>query len=201
MREIRVLGAFTLRFAIVFTLLVLPWPALNHFLHAVFLAETRCLVHLAFHGKFVRVESYQDPLHSSIDTKVTVGDPHNARSDGQAQVKVITLDGRSLAWIPHAVWFGLCAATPMNRARKVRMVLAGLPGVQLFVAVTVFNAVLAGLIDETSPRWQASVVEMLNHLLLDNLWVSFVVPLIFWCIWLGWQGDWNSVLGGPQQQR
>ena len=201
MGEIRVLGAFALRFALVFTLLVLPWPALKHFLQAVFLAETQVLVNLAFPGKRVQAEAYQDPLHSSIDTTVTMGDPHDTRSEGQVPVKMTTLDERSLVWIPHAVWFGLCAATPMNWARKVRMVLAGLLVVQVFVGVTVYTAVLAGFVEGSSSHWQESLLEVSNHLLLDNLWLSFVVPLVLWCIWLGWQGDWQCILNVPQQKR
>jgi hypothetical protein len=44
-------------------------------------------------------------------------------------------------------------------------------------------------------------LEVSNHLLLDNLWLSFVVPLVLWCIWLGWQGDWQRILNVPQQKR
>jgi hypothetical protein len=66
------------------------------------------------------------------------------------------------------------------------MLLCGLCAVQLFVALTVISAALAGFIQASSPGWQCFLVEALNHLLLDNLWLSFVVPLILWVTWVAW---------------
>src|SRR5215471_3224451 len=99
MREFMVLAGFLLRFALAFTLLLLPCPPLRNSIHAVFLCEVRLLLGAAFPGKWIQVLPYQDPLHSSIVTRVIVGDLEKGSSDGQASVKVITLAARSLGWI------------------------------------------------------------------------------------------------------
>jgi len=201
MREIKAFGAFAVRFGLIFTVLVLPWPPLKNLIRDVFLTESELLLRLTLPYQPVEVQPYQDPEHSSIDSRVILGDPRNTPADRQAPVKVITLDGRSLAWIPHAVWFALCGSTPVSWPRRVKMLLVGFALVQIFVGVTVFSVVLGGLVQDSSPNWQTALLQVLNHLLVDNLWVSFVMPLLVWCIWMAYRGEWPSVPTARQVDR
>lgn len=194
MPNLRTLALFGLRFLVIFTLLVLPWKSFREFAGGVFQLESQLLLSVCLPQKLVDVEAYRDPQHRSIDTKILLSDPRNARPDGTVAAKVLTLDLFSLAWIPHAVWFALCGATPVTWPRRIKMVLAGIIVTQLLVGTTIFSTALTVVLPESAPAWQSWVLAALNHLVLDNLWFSFVPPLLLWVVWLASQGDWQEAL-------
>lgn len=200
MSELTTIRAFALRFVLTFIVLVLPWPPFQRSLTSLFQSEMRFLLGVAFPRALLRVEPYRDPQHSSIDTKISLEDVRDVRPDGQVPVKLITLDSRSVCWTPHAFWLALFAATPGVWRKKVKGFLTGTGLVQFFVATTIVMTALSAMPDP-SPAWRVYLVAALNHLLLDNLWLSFVAPLIFWIVSLSWHGSLQAFLSTQEKQR
>jgi hypothetical protein len=190
MLEPRVLGGFVLRFMLIFTVAILPWKPLVSFTRIVFLAEAQVLLSLALPQMKVQAELFQDPRHESIDSRISLRDPRNTQADGRVPTSVMTLDSRSLSWMPHAVWFALCGATPVSWKRRIRMLLTGLLALQVFVGCTVLTMVYSGLAQDSTPAWEVHGLDAINRVLVDNLWVSFVVPWLVWIIWISLQNPW-----------
>jgi hypothetical protein len=184
------IAAFSLRFAVIFGVLTAPWGPWIDFTHGVLLFETRVLLGLTFPWKLVEVEALHDPQHESINTRITLGDPREVRPAGKIPVKVLTLDTRSLGWMPHAVWFALCGATPTSWRRRLKMLGLGTLGIQLFFGITIFIMAFSALLPVSAPPWESYVAEVLKHFLLDNLWLSFVTPVVIWICWIALWGDW-----------
>lgn len=199
MVEPRVLGGFVLRFMLIFAVVIVPWRPLETFTRSVFQAEACWLLSLALPQKKIKAEVSQDPQHTTIDTRITLSDLRDVRPDGQAPTQVFDCDSRSLSWIPQAVWLALCGATPVPWPRRLRMALAGLLALQILVGGTILTAIFFGLAQESSPTWEFYGLAGLNHVLMDNLWVSFVVPWVLWIIWVAQQASWPLVIPRPKQ--
>jgi hypothetical protein len=201
MPDLGVLRMFVLRFAVIYGVLVLPWEPLRQYTTRLFQVETRWVLGLTFGQKRVHVEPWKHPEHPSIDSRVTIEEARQTQAAGERPLKVIMLDGRSLGWIPHAFWLALCGATPGDYFKRLRMLFAGLVPLQLLVAAGVLSATLPAFLDESSKRWQAYLVEGLNHLLVENLWFSFVVPLLVWSLLLARQGHWQAFMRREENSR
>jgi hypothetical protein len=199
MLEPRILGGFILRFMLLFGLAIAPWKPLEAFTRSVFLAEAHGLLCLVFPQAKIQAESCQDPRHALIDSKISLSDPREVRPDGQVPAKVMTFDSRSLGWMPHAVWFALCGATPMSWPRRIKMALAGLLALQVLVGGTVVTAVCLGLDQDSGPAWKVYGLAALNHVLMENLWISFVVPWLLWIIWITQQCPWPLAFQGQRK--
>jgi hypothetical protein len=178
---------------LIFAVAIVPWKPLDAFTRSVFLAEAHGLLSLALPQMKIQVEPFQDQRHALINSKITLIDLSNTRADGQVPTTVTALDSRSLGWMPHAVWFALCGATPVSWPRKFRMILVGVLLLQVFVACTVLTMVLSGLAQDSAPDWKTCGLAALNHVLVDNLWISFVVPWLVWIVWIAQQGTWSLV--------
>ena len=79
------------------------------------------------------------------------------------------------------------------------MALAGLLAIQILVGGTVLTAVCLGLAQDSGPTWKIHGLAALNHVLMDNLWISFVVPWLLWIIWMAQQGPWPLAFQGQRK--
>ena len=199
MLEPRVLGGFVLRFMLLFAVAIAPWKPFEAFTRSVFLAEAQGLLSLVLPQMEVRAEGCRDQRHTSIDSRISLRDPRNARPDGQVPTLVINCDSRSFGWMPHAVWFALCGATPVSWKRRIRMALTGLLALQVFVGGTVLTLVFSALMQNSSPTWKTDGLAALNAVLIDNLWISFVIPWLVWIVWIAQQGPWPLTLRGQRK--
>jgi hypothetical protein len=79
------------------------------------------------------------------------------------------------------------------------MALAGLLALQVLVGGTVVTAVCLGLDQDSGPAWKVYGLAALNHVLMENLWISFVVPWLLWIIWITQQCPWPLAFQGQRK--
>lgn len=192
MIKFRQLLYFAMRFVVFFGLLVLPWPNFQATFAAGYQSGARVLLSLAFPRWQIAVEPHHEPKHLSVDTQISIGDPQQRRPDGTLPVKVITTDSRSLGWMPVAMFVALWGATPLKWGRRLKVLAVGLSGTLLFIAVTVLTSVWPVTVGETG--WQSTLALVSYHLLVDNLWLSFVGPALIWLASVLWFWPGNHLL-------
>src|ERR1700692_251071 len=92
------------RFAVIFGLLIFPWPGWNEIYGSYF----RALGQAAFSREDDPRMILFQPTHvqhgfSRLDTQMTLGNRALADSSGNGQAKLISMDTRSLGWMPTAL--------------------------------------------------------------------------------------------------
>jgi hypothetical protein len=175
---------FALRFVVCFGLLALPWWNFQASFAARYQPGARELLSLVFPYWQIDVEPCHEPEHPSVDTKISIGDPQERRPDGTLPMKVIITDSRSLGWMPIAMFVALWGATPLKWGQRLKVLAAGLGGTLLFIAVTILASVWPVMVGESG--WQSILAMVSYHLLVDNLWVSFVGPALIWLVSVLW---------------
>jgi hypothetical protein len=189
----KTLGGFALRFALLFGVLAWPWPVLRQAAGAGLRAQARWLVGIALPGYGCRVETFSDPRHPTLDSRVVVADLKKLGPDGKGLAVAISFDSSSQSWIPLALWIALGAATPLPWSERLKALLAGALVIQLLVAATILVSVSSGLATGSWPAWERLSLRLANRLLVENIWFNFVPPFLAWACWLGWAGHWEQL--------
>jgi hypothetical protein len=190
----KILGVFALRFAIIFGLLICPWPGFHAALSAGHRVEVRWLVHALFAQPSIRVEKFSNPRYASVDTVIVLPNPKNSASADGESVVGIPFDTLSQGWIPLAMFIALNLATPLPWSNRWKALLIGALVIEILVAGTVWVSVCNGLTSERSPAWSRWLWMFANRLLVENVWFSFVPPFLLWAGWVAWSGHWK-ILG------
>src|SRR5208283_1493118 len=126
------------------------------------------------------VQDLNDPLHPNLDTKITLADPKSVQPGGEMPAMVLSLDSRSVGWMPNAMLLALAGATPWNWSRRLKALLGGGLVVNAFVAVSILARVGDAVLGAQSSGWHSLLLMLDNHLLVENLWLSFLFPTLVW---------------------
>lgn len=179
MGKMRVGAAAVARFVVVFGLLMAPWPRGREVVRNLFQGELKWLSTWVVPRMVVHVETLQDSAHEGIDTQVSMADPRKMNPDGSVEVSGVTLDTRSVGWIPQVMLLALIAATPMGWKERTR---AAVIGMVLLNAVLVFTfaAALAFAHPAGHPPWVHTVISHVYDVTVQNLWFSFLFPTVLW---------------------
>lgn len=200
MRGFKSIAAFGLIFAVVFGILAAPWPGFRGAFAAVLGNELRLVLKFLLPRETVQIHPLPNPTHGSADTEAAV--QAAVGSAGSAEdVRGVDFDSRSLGWMPHAMMLALCLATPMRWKRRWTLAAAGLLTTHVFVLTSLAIIVMNGAMTDSTPGWLQWTLPRANHLVLDNLWFSFVVPLVIWVagyVWLGNPGEVASTASTSQ---
>jgi hypothetical protein len=184
---------FVFRFALLFSLLTWPWSGLHEAVSACFRVETRFLVSAAFPGQAFRVQTLSDSRLPSSDTQVIVPDPQKVGPNGRMLALVIPFDSNSQGWVPLAMLMALGIATPLPWSKRITVLLAGIVFIQVLIAATILASVSFNLSNGISPVRGYVLFALANHLLVENIWFSFVPPFLLWTAWLAWSGNWKQL--------
>jgi hypothetical protein len=176
---------FLLRFAVIFGILILPWPGWNR-------AYAQYFQSL---GQMVFNSTSETPRRvlfgpasgkiPGMDTRLRLENLALADSTGKGPVKQTEIDTRSIGWVPTALTLALILATPIPWKRRLAACAGGLVLIHLFLFFTLQawiwnNSVELSLLT-LSAFWQRVVGE-LDYELMDQLGVSFTIPLVIWII-------------------
>lgn len=189
----KMLGGFVLRFALVFGLLILPWPGLQTAVQAGFRVQTRLVTGLILPRQAFRVEKYSDPAHPALDTLVVVMDQEKTGSPGKSGTLGVPLDSISQGWIPLAMLIALLGATPVPWSKRWKALLAGVVVIEFLVVVTILVAVAFGLTNDNRAVGPNLALVFAHRLFVENIWFSFMPSFLLWAYWLVWSGHWKPL--------
>lgn len=191
---------FFVRFVVVFGLLVFPWPGFREQFACGLQGELRVFFHLTLPRLGVEVRYGDRAIHSAGDTEIWKSSPATTHHGGQLEVKKLVCDSRSLGWMPHAMMLALCSATPLTWKRWCRVFLSGVIGTHLLVLATFTAGLFSTYADEISNSLVRWLVMGAGHILIDNLWISFVGPFLLWIVALVIFGGAEELYSTPNQQ-
>lgn len=102
------------RFAVIFGLLVLPWPGWNEIYGAYFRAFGQAAFSRQDDQRIVRFQPHE-VRHgfSRLDTQMTLGNRALVDNSGKGLAEIVDLDTRSIGWMPTALTMALILATPV----------------------------------------------------------------------------------------
>jgi hypothetical protein len=174
---------FILRFVVLFGLLVGPWPGFREQFARGLQTELRAFFHVLLPpGQAFEVRYVDRSTYKAGDTEIWKLPAAAKKQGDQMTATTLVCDSRSLGWMPHAMILALCAATPLRWRKRWKVALTGLLATHLLVLATFiagFFSTYANEISNSLVRW---LVIGADHILVDNLWVSFVGPFLMWIV-------------------
>lgn len=175
---------FLLRFAVVFGVLIAPWPGWDPAYAAYFQSFGRMI----FGGSDgPRVVEFAPNKGGSpqLDTVVTIENRDRLDSRGQVPARQMELDSRSLGWVPTALTVALVAATPIPWRRRLVALASGLVLIHLFIFFTLEAGIWNNSADLSlttlSGFWRSAAAE-LEYVLVTQIGASFSVPVVIWIL-------------------
>jgi len=174
------------RFAVVFALLILPWPGWNDLYGTYF----RALGQVAFSRTDDRRVVWFRPEHvqhgfSSLDTLMILGNRDLADSSGKGTAETTGLDTRSIGWTPTALTMALILATPVPWRQRFWALLWGMLLIHAFILfslqVWIWDESRALSLIDFSPFSQ-TVLDELQYTLVAQLGASFSAPILIWIL-------------------
>ena len=178
--------AFLCRFALIFGLLILPWPQWNELYGEYF----RALGQMAFsregEKRVVFFERHElQHGFSSLNTRMTLGNRDWADASGKGRGEIVDLDTRSIGWVPTALTAALILATPIPWRRRTWALLGGLLLIHCFILFSlqtwIWNESPGLSLTTLSPFWKM-VVDDLQYTLVTQMGASFSVPVLIWIV-------------------
>jgi hypothetical protein len=183
MRARDVIIGFLWRFALVYGLLILPWPGFDEAYGRCF----RTLGQLIFARKndqhILNFEAVPESLKHVLDTRIALADREELDRNGSGPVRYLELDTRGIGWIPTALFLSLVLATPVPWPRRAWALFAGLVAVHAFilfsVEISLWNNSPGVSLIALNPIW-GQIVGGLEETLITQMGVSFVMPVVVW---------------------
>ncbi len=176
---------FLLRFVVIFGLLIAPWPGLNQAYSHYF----QSFGQMAFNrsGALPRMVVFAPATDNAawIDTKMTLENAALVDNTGKGPVKSAEIDSRSIGWVPTALTIALVLATPIPWRRRLLALAGGVVLIHLFIFFTLQSWIWDNSADLSlltlSSVGQRMVGE-LDYALMNQLGVSFSVPVVIWIL-------------------
>ena len=176
---------FLWRFALVYGLLIFPWPAFNKAYGGYFRALGQATFSRSGGPRYLQFEAVPEELHHRLDTRIAIANRDQADRAGNVPLHYLELDTRGVGWVPTALLLALILATPVSWPRRAAALIWGLIAVHGFIlfsiASTIWNNSTELSLLTLTPFWK-SVVEGLDETLVTQMGASFVVPVFIWIL-------------------
>jgi hypothetical protein len=167
-------------FALVYGVLIVPWPGWN----GAYGSGLRFLCRATFGVNTADsiVTFRAAPKGSPLDTEIVIADPHKLDARGGGPALVLGLDTRGVGWVPTALLAALVLSTPISWRRRVAALLAGEMAVNIYILLTVRIYIWSEVLHRTDNA--GSLVGRfaggLEETLATQLGASIVIPVIIW---------------------
>ena len=180
----RPIFGFLLRFAVVFGLLIAPWPGWNEG-YAQYLRAFGQWAFSQDDGPRVVVFTANDAPGNTLDTRLSLGNRELLDAAGRGLIKRTEINTRSIGWVPTALTIALVMATPVRWLRRILALGAGLVWVHVFIFFSLQTWIWNNSSDVSlltlSHFWKA-VADELAYAFMNQLGISFTVPVLIWIL-------------------
>ena len=176
---------FLLRFVVIFGLLIAPWPGLNEAYSHYFQSLGQMVFNPAGETQRMVIFSPASGRIPGMDTRLTLENSELADASGKGLVKRTEIDTRSIGWVPTALTMALVLATPIPWMRRLTALAGGLVLIQLFIFFSLQAWVWNNSADLsllTLSNFEQRVIDELDYALMNQLGISFTVPVLIWAI-------------------
>ncbi len=181
----KLIVGFLWRVALLYGLLIAPWPGFNAAYGKYFRTLGQTVFAREGERRMLRFEAVPAELHHGLDTRIALANRDQADRDGKGPVHYLELDTRGVGWVPTALLLALILATPVPWRRRGWALLWGLlvvHGYILFsVGVYIWNNSADLALLTLTPFWQ-QVLGGLEETLITQMGASFVVPVLIWIL-------------------
>jgi len=182
MLESRQITIFLCRLAVVYVLLLLPWPGFREFYGAYF----RAFGGMIFAGQTERSEmTFETPEPNSPrpqDTRIVIVNKALMNFDGSGPVRNLDFDALAVGWKPLALLTALIIATPIPGRRRIRALAFGMLAIHtfllLFLAVAIWNESTEISLVSLTPFWKSAANEA-KDMLVHQIGLA---PLLVWVL-------------------
>jgi hypothetical protein len=191
-----VLRFFTV-LAVVYGLLLLPWPG-GRTAYVRWFCGLGNVVYAREHSRLL-VLFEPEPANSGrpFDARLTVANRAQVLPDGKLRARVIGLDALHIGWVPTALLAALVVATPLPWRRRWWALFAGMATIHVFLlgvmAVTLLNNAdgASGLdVFALTPFWK-TIVDGMEETFVTQMGPGFVVAALIWISLLLRREDWS----------
>ena len=136
----KIIVGFLWKFALVYGLLIVPWPGLNAVYGRVFRSVGNLVFSRETGRRLLRFEEVPAASRRLLDSRILLANREAVGENGNIPAKYLELDTRAVGWIPTAMVIALVLATPISWNRRSRTLLFGLLAIHAFIlfAVTVY---------------------------------------------------------------
>jgi hypothetical protein len=176
---------FLLRFALVYVLLLLPWPGF----HAAFNAYFRAFGGMIFAGQTehseITFETAKDS-HCPNQTRVVIVNNALMNYDGSGPVRNLDFDAHAIGWRPIALLAALIYATPISWGRRTRAFAFGAIGIHafliFFLAVGIWseaNELPLAFFVPVTPFWKAVATGVRTVVVAQ---IGLFIPVLVWIL-------------------
>ncbi len=189
---------FLWRFALVYGLLIAPWPGFNAVYGKYFRALGQTVFAREGKRRILHFEAVPEELHHALDTRIALANRDHLDPQGRGPVHYLELDARSVGWVPTALLIALVLATPIpwrRRGWSVFLALLAVHGLILFsLAVYIWNHSTEIFLLALHPFWK-QVAGDCEETLITQMGPSFVFPVLIWLVvtlrtedFIAWRG-------------
>jgi len=172
---------FVIRFALLYVLLILPWPGLREVYGAYFRAFGGLFFERENERCEVTFETTERNSPRPQDTRVVIVNKALMNYDGSGPVRNLDFDAQSLGWRAQALLIALIVATPIPWRRRIRALMFGTLAMQvyllLFLGVAILNESTEISLLPLAPFWK-SALNGLKTVLVSQL--SLCLPVLIW---------------------
>ena len=177
----RLTGFFLLRFLVIYTLLMIPWPGVRDACRALFIGGGRVVFESFPPLEGIRFETVDDSQRK-VDTRIYV-------LHRQARAEVwMEISSRHVAYLPVVTLTSLVLATPISWRRRGRGLFWGLVLVSVFIGLRLaiillygFSQELPGTMAAQPDFWERTVRAGVKFITVGQ-GISYIVPVLVWIL-------------------
>ena len=173
------LKKFLVRFALVYALLLLPWPGFDDAYSAYF----RAFGSMVFAGTErteITFETATDLPRKNL-TRLEIVNKALMNYDGSGPLRQLDLSAVSVGWRPLALFLALTVATPLPWCRRIRALIWGTIGLHLalllFLGVSILDESTEISLVTLTPFWKAALSGFKMVLFSQ---IGFFLPVLIW---------------------
>ena len=178
----RSLGIYFLRFAVLYALVLAPWPGWRVTYGEYF----RALGNMLYGHRGGTWTAYLEPClrtkgFASMDSQIVLYDNRAVDGDGKVRVSLLGIDSRSIGWLTTGLTLTLILASPLPLRQRSTALILGFIAAQTYVLAVIGIYLLnrapeAGII--SVPGWVASASDALEWTFVTQMGPGFVMPVL-----------------------